>query len=183
MKIIETDLKGVLLVEPRVFDDSRGYFMETYQKERFREAGIKVDFVQDNLSYSWRGTLRGLHYQYPNEQAKLVQVAQGEVFDVAVDIRQGSPTFGKWHGSILSSENKHQMFVPVGFAHGFIVLSETAVFMYKCSDYYAPESEWGVVWSDPDLGIDWTMKKPLVSSKDAALPRIKDIPDDRLPVY
>jgi dTDP-4-dehydrorhamnose 3,5-epimerase len=183
MKIIKTPLEGVFIIEPRVFEDTRGYFMETYQRERFREAGIDADFVQDNLSYSLKGTLRGLHYQHPHDQAKLVQVIQGEVFDVAVDIRKGSPSCVQWYGSVLSSEKKRQMFVPTGFAHGFCVLSETAVFTYKCSDYYAPDSEWGVLWSDPDLGIDWPVKKPLVSSKDAALPRLRDVPKERLPLY
>jgi dTDP-4-dehydrorhamnose 3,5-epimerase len=183
MKIIKTPLQGVLLIEPRVFDDARGYFMETYQKDRYQELGIEVNFVQDNLSFSKEGTLRGLHYQYPQEQAKLMQVIRGEVFDVAVDVRLGSPTFGRWYGSILSAENKRQMFVPTGFAHGFCVLSRMTVYLYKCSDYYAPDCEWGMLWSDTDIGIDWPIKNPLLSDKDANFPRLKDIPKDRLPIY
>jgi dTDP-4-dehydrorhamnose 3,5-epimerase len=183
MNIIKIPLEGVLIIEPRAFEDARGYFMETYQRERYRKAGIAVDFVQDNLSFSQKGTLRGLHYQHPHDQAKLVQVMKGEVFDVAVDIRHGSPTFGQWYGSTLSAKNKRQMFVPEGFAHGFCVLSETAVFTYKCNDYYAPDCEWGVLWSDPELGIHWPVEEPLVSGKDAKLPRLRDIPEDRLPSY
>ena len=181
MKIIRTPLAGVLKIEPRVFNDSRGYFMETYQRVRFTGAGIEVNFVQDNLSFSRKNTLRGLHYQNPRGQAKLVQVFQGEVFDVAVDIRRGSQSFGQWYGTRLSFENKHQLFIPAGFAHGYCVLSETALFYYKCSDYYAPECEAGVLWSDPDLGIDWPMIQPLLSEKDAEYPRLKDVPPDRLP--
>jgi dTDP-4-dehydrorhamnose 3,5-epimerase len=181
MKVIGTPLAGVLKIEPRVFNDSRGYFMEAYQRMRFKIAGIEINFVQDNLSFSRKNTLRGLHYQNPHGQAKLVQVFQGEVFDVAVDIRHGSQSFGQWYGTRLSFENKHQLFVPAGFAHGYCVLSDTALFYYKCSDYYAPECEAGVLWSDPDLGIDWPMKQPLLSEKDAEYPRLKDVPPDRLP--
>jgi dTDP-4-dehydrorhamnose 3,5-epimerase len=181
MKVIGTPLAGVLKIEPRVFNDSRGYFMEAYQRMRFKGAGIEINFVQDNLSFSRKNTLRGLHYQNPHGQAKLVQVFQGEVFDVAVDIRRGSQSFGRWYGTRLSFENKHQLFVPAGFAHGYCVLSDTALFYYKCSDYYAPECEAGVLWSDPDLGIDWPMKQPLLSEKDAEYPRLKDVPPDRLP--
>ena len=181
MKVIRTPLAGVLKIEPRVFNDSRGYFMETYQRMRFSGTGIEVNFVQDNLSFSRKNTLRGLHYQNPRGQAKLVQVFQGEVFDVAVDIRPGSQSFGQWYGTRLSFKNKHQLFIPAGFAHGYCVLSETALFYYKCSDYYAPECEAGVLWSDPDLGIDWPMKQPLLSEKDAEYPRLKDVPPDRLP--
>ena len=181
MKVIRTPLAGVLEIEPRIFNDSRGYFLESYQRVRFTGAGIEVNFVQDNLSFSRKNTLRGLHYQNPRGQAKLVQVFQGEVFDVAVDIRPGSQSFGQWYGTRLSFENKHQLFIPAGFAHGYCVLSETALFYYKCSDYYAPECEAGVLWSDPDLGIDWPMKQPLLSEKDADYPRLKDVPPDRLP--
>ena len=181
MKVIRTPLAGVLEIEPRIFNDSRGYFLESYQRVRFTGAGIEVNFVQDNLSFSRKNTLRGLHYQNPRGQAKLVQVFQGEVFDVAVDIRPGSQSFGQWYGTRLSFENKHQLFIPAGFAHGYCVLSETALFYYKCSDYYAPECEAGVLWSDPDLGIDWPMKQPLLSEKDAEYPRLKDVPPDRLP--
>ena len=176
-----TPLAGVLEIEPRIFNDSRGYFLESYQRLRFTGAGIEVNFVQDNLSFSRKNTLRGLHYQNPRGQAKLVQVFQGEVFDVVVDIRRGSRSFGQWYGTRLSLENKHQLFIPTGFAHGYCVLSETALFYYKCSDYYVPECEAGVLWSDPDLGIDWPMKQPLLSEKDAEYPRLKDVPPDRLP--
>jgi dTDP-4-dehydrorhamnose 3,5-epimerase len=183
MRIIEAALKDVLVLEPKVIEDPRGFFIETYQKNRYRDAGILVDFVQDNLSISRKGTLRGLHFQYPHSQAKLVQVLQGEVYDVALDIRKGSPSFGKCCGSRLSAENKRQMFIPAGFAHGFCVLSNTALFHYKCSDYYAPECESGVLWSDPELGIDWPAKKPILSEKDAAYPCLADLAPDRLPVY
>ena len=149
MKFISTALKDVLILEPKVFPDERGCFMETYHRTRYQQAGIACIFVQDNLSASKKGTLRGLHYQYPNAQAKLVQVIQGEVFDVAVDIRPNSPTFARWTGVILSEANKRQMFIPQGFAHGFCVLSETAVFTYKCSDFYAPAHEHGILWCDP----------------------------------
>ena len=183
MKTHKTELEGVLIIEPKIFDDKRGYFFETYQRQRYADAGIRVDFVQDNLSFSERGTLRGLHYQHPHEQAKLVQVIQGEVFDVVVDIRQGSPTFGKWIGQNLSNENKKQIFIPEGFAHGFCVLSETALFHYKCSAFYAPECEGGILWSDPDVAIDWPLEFPIVSEKDAQFSCLKDVAEDLLPSY
>lgn len=183
MNVIETDLPGVLVIEARVHGDHRGYFLESYNEERFYEAGIRCRFVQDNLSYSARGILRGLHFQNPHGQAKLVQVLAGEVFDVAVDIRMGSATFGKWTGRILSSENKRQMLVPEGFAHGFCVLSPEALFSYKCSDFYAPECEGGILWNDPDIGITWPLTEPLLSLKDTALPRLRDIPREELPVH
>jgi dTDP-4-dehydrorhamnose 3,5-epimerase len=183
MKIIDTELDGVRIIEPDVFDDQRGYFFETYQRQRYADAGIRVDFVQDNLSFSKKGTLRGLHYQHPNDQAKLVQVIQGEVFDVVVDIRQESPTFGKWIGQYISDDNKKQIFVPKGFAHGFCVLSDTALFIYKCSDFYAPQCEGGVLWSDPDVGVEWPLESPIVSEKDAKFSCLKDIAEDLLPSY
>jgi dTDP-4-dehydrorhamnose 3,5-epimerase len=183
MKILRTALEDVLVVEPKVFDDDRGFFLETYHKLKYRELGIPVEFVQDNLSYSREGTLRGLHYQQPHGQAKLVQVLAGHVFDVTVDVRNGSKNFGKWFGIHLSEENKRQVYIPEGFAHGFCVLSLTALFSYKCSELYTPECERGVIWSDPDLGIDWPVKKPILSAKDAAYPRLRDIPVDRLPRY
>jgi len=183
MRVTKTKLDGVLIVEPQVFDDTRGYFMETYQNARYPDAGIDVNFVQDNLSFSQKDTLRGLHYQCPRAQAKLVQVFQGEVFDVAVDIRRASPSFGKWFGTRLSAENKIQLFIPAGFAHGYCVLSETALFYYKCSDYYAPECEGGVLWCDPDVAIAWPLKEPILSEKDALYPRLKDVPVERLPGY
>jgi dTDP-4-dehydrorhamnose 3,5-epimerase len=183
MNIIPTKLPGVLIIKPQVFSDGRGYFFESYHRERYSQYGIRDGFVQDNLSYSVKDTLRGLHYQSPHSQAKLVQVLSGEVFDVAVDIRSSSPTFGRWEGIILSSENRKQFYIPKGFAHGFCVLSDTAIFSYKCDDFYAPDCEGGVLWSDPDLGIEWPVNAPLLSEKDSRYPRLKDIPVERLPVY
>ena len=183
MKIKDTPLEGVIIIEPDVFADKRGSFMETYQKKRYREAGIETDFVQDNLSYSSRGTIRGLHYQLPNQQAKLVQVISGEVFDVVVDIRRGSPCFGQYTGVYLTGKNRRQVSVPEGFAHGFSVLSESAVLMYKCSEFYAPDSEKGILWSDPDIGIDWQLDKPLLSEKDNMHRKLKDVLPEDLPVY
>jgi dTDP-4-dehydrorhamnose 3,5-epimerase len=183
MKIRATGLQGVLVIEPDVFGDARGFFMETYHWQKYRELGIEVDWVQDNLAFSRQGILRGLHLQHPVDQAKLVQVLDGTVFDVAVDVRRGSPNFGGWTGQVLSDENRYQMFVPAGFAHGYCVLSATALFHYKCSDFYAPQHELGVLWSDPDLGIDWPVADPLISEKDAALPRLRDIRVEALPEY
>ena len=176
MNVLATPLPGVLVLEPRVFGDDRGFFMETWQAERYAEAGLPP-FVQDNLSFSQRGVLRGLHYQEPGGQGKLVQVLQGEVFDVAVDIRQGSPTFGQWHGVTLSSQNRRQFWVPAGFAHGFVVTSETALFAYKCSAPYAPQHEHSIRWDDPDLGIAWpdVGEAPKLSAKDAAAGALRDL--------
>ena len=182
MKIIKTELEGALIIEPRVFEDARGYFMETYQYERYKDAGIDKVFVQDNLSYSEKNTLRGLHYQINKPQAKLVQVLKGKVFDVAVDIREGSSTYGKWTGVELSDENKRQFYIPEGFAHGFCVLSETAYFVYKCSDYYSPEDEMGILWSDPDIGIKWPVSEPVLSEKDMKYSSLKEIKPEMLPV-
>jgi len=175
MKITPTSLDGVLLIEPKVFEDGRGFFMETFVRDVFRQQGIHVDFVQDNHAKSTRGVLRGLHYQIQHGQDKLVRVVQGEVFDVAVDVRQGSPSFGKWEGVTLSAENKLQLFVPKGFAHGYCVLSDTAEFIYKCSDTYHPEDEGGLIWNDPDVGIQWPIPNPILSEKDKTHPRLKDI--------
>jgi dTDP-4-dehydrorhamnose 3,5-epimerase len=183
MKLTETELEGVLIIEPSVYEDARGFFLETYHQNRYRELGIQSDFVQDNMSFSKKGTLRGLHFQHPHDQAKLVQVAKGTVFDVVVDIRRGSPFFGKWIGAYLSDEKNQQVFIPEGFAHGFCVISEYAVFIYKCSDFYAHECERGILWSDPDLDIKWPVENALVSEKDLKLPRLKDLATDRLPVY
>ena len=183
MKVKETEIEGVLIVEPAVFEDKRGYFMETYHRQRYDQQGINVDFVQDNVSYSKKGILRGLHYQYPSEQAKLVYVLKGEVFDVAVDIRQESPAFGKVTSVILSEQNNRQFFIPKGFAHGFCVLSATAVVSYKCSDFFNPKDEGGILWSDPDLKINWSIKAPLLSEKDSAYKRLRDVPSTKLPVY
>lgn len=183
MNVVETNLPGALVIEPKIFPDTRGFFLETYNLKKYREFGLSNEFVQDNLSYSIKGTLRGLHYQYPHSQAKLVQVLSGEVFDVAVDIRNGSPTFGQWFGIALSFENKKQVFIPKGFAHGFCVLSDHALFSYKCDDFYAPDCEHGIIWSDPSLGIDWLVNDPIVSEKDEKYSSLKDIPKDKLPVY
>ena len=180
---IETNLQGVLIVKPRVFRDERGFFAETYHAAKFRDLGITVDFVQDNHSSSVRGTLRGLHYQLRRPQAKLCRVVRGEVFDVAVDIRRGSPTYGKWTGVVLSAEEMNQIFIPAGFAHGFVVLSETAEFFYKCSDFYDPGGEGGVAWNDPDLDIRWKIDMPVLSEKDSSYPRLSHIPVDRLPEF
>lgn len=177
MKFVETRLSGVVRIEPRVFDDERGYFMETWQARRFSDAGLDANFVQDNFSHSTKSTLRGLHYQIRQPQGKLVRVVSGEVFDVAVDIRRSSANFGHWVGEVLSEENKNQLWVPPGFAHGFLVLSETAEFEYKCSDYYAPEFERAIRWDDPDIGIDWPLpdgEHPVLSAKDEAAPYLRD---------
>ncbi|MFZ5562444.1 MAG: dTDP-4-dehydrorhamnose 3,5-epimerase [Thermodesulfobacteriota bacterium] len=183
MRVIETAITGARIVEPDIFQDTRGFFMETHQRRRYAQFGMDVDFVQDNLSFSSAGTLRGLHYQYPFAQEKLVYVLSGEVYDVAVDVRRGSPTFGQWVGVTLSSDNRRQFFIPRGFAHGFHVLSETALFAYKCGDYYHPETERTVLWNDPDIGIAWGAGKPLLSPKDAAGLRLMDMPADHLPSY
>lgn len=166
MKFTPTAIPDVIVVEPRVFGDHRGFFMETWEKNRFTEAGIAVDFVQDNHSRSVKNTLRGLHYQEPFGQGKLVRVVLGEVFDVAVDIRRGSPTFGKWVGEILSEENKRQLWVPPGFAHGFCVLSDAADFVYKCTEFYHPECEHTILWNDPAIGIEWPISDAILSDKD-----------------
>lgn len=178
MNVTETSLPGVLLVEPRVFADARGYFFENYQYERYAAAGIGTRFVQDNTSRSTRGVLRGMHYQLGVPQAKLVHVLEGEVFDVAVDIRAGSPTFGQWYGSTLSAENKLQLFIPKGFAHGFYVTSAEAIFQYKCSDYYAPQEERGLRWDDPQVGIVWPGDSPILAERDATFPLLADLGPD-----
>jgi len=183
MKVISTSLKGVLLIEPSVFEDKRGFFMETYQQKKYMDSGIESNFIQDNLSFSVRGTLRGLHYQFPHAQAKLVQAIKGEIFDVTVDIRRDSPTFAKWTGVHLSGKNRRQLYIPEGFAHGFCVLSETATFTYKCSDFYSPDSERGIFWSDPDIGVDWPVENPVLSDKDRKYAFLKDLPPQHLPVY
>jgi dTDP-4-dehydrorhamnose 3,5-epimerase len=180
MNVIRCELEGLLLLEPKVFGDPRGFFMETWNRRRYEELGINAAFVQDNISVSRRGTLRGLHYQNPSPQGKLVSVLDGEVFDVAVDIRRGSPTFGKWHGVRLSSENKRQFFVPIGFAHGFAVLSETAMFHYKCTDYYSPKDEMTIQWNDPAIRIDWPLQEPMLSEKDKKGLRLAEVPAQKL---
>ena len=181
MRIIETSLPGVLIVEPKVFPDARGFFVETYQRERYQAMGLTAEFVQDNLSFSTSGVLRGVHCQNLHSQGKLVQVLQGEVWDVAVDIRRSSPYFGKWTAVTLSSETRNQIYVPPGFAHGFCVLSETALFAYKCTDYYHPGAEVGFRWDDPEVGIDWPVKAPILSEKDEQLPLLREISPGRLP--
>lgn len=173
----------MLIIEPDVFGDRRGFFMESWNAKRYREAGLDVDFVQDNLSYSHYGVLRGLHYQQPHAQGKLVYVLQGRVFDVAVDIRVGSPSFGQWYGVELSAENKRQFYIPKGFAHGFCVISETALFAYKCTDFYSPQTEGGIAWDDPDLGIEWPLKEPMLSDKDKKYPMLKNIEPKTLPQW
>jgi dTDP-4-dehydrorhamnose 3,5-epimerase len=183
MIITKTKLAGMMLIEPQAFEDTRGYFMETHHQQKYAAAGITCTFVQDNLSYSVQNTLRGLHYQAPHSQAKLVQVIQGAIFDVAVDIRRGSPSFGRWDCATLSDTNRLQLYVPEGFAHGFCVLSPTAYVSYKCSDFYAPLTEGGVHYRDPDLGIPWPITQPLLSDKDRQFPLLKDIPLEKLPPY
>ena len=174
MEILDLPLAGLKLIRPRIFPDSRGYFLETYQQKRFATVDIGGRFVQDNLSFSTRGALRGLHYQYPTWQGKLVFAIQGEIFDVAVDIRRDSPTFGKWHGVRLNDQTHEQLYVPPGFAHGFCVLSETARVMYKCTDFYAPGEEYTLLWNDPAIGIDWPLQNPVLSDKDAQGKPLKD---------
>jgi len=174
---IKTSIDGVIIVEPTAYGDSRGYFMETYQKEDFVKGGITVDFVQDNQSMSTKGVLRGLHFQKQFSQSKLVRCIRGEVFDVAVDLREGSPTFGKWEGVILSAENKRQFFIPKNFAHGFLVLSDEAEFVYKVDDFYHPNDEGGLMWNDPDIGINWPITEDMtinLSDKDKIHPPFKD---------
>lgn len=183
MNVIETKIDNVLILEPRVFSDHRGYFLETWNQKRYAQVGLDVHFAQDNVSLSSKGVLRGLHYQHPRPQGKLVQVLQGEVLDVAVDIRVGSPTFGKNVTCILSEDNHRQFYLPPGFAHGFCVLSQSALFSYKCTEIYCPEYDRGILWNDPSLAIDWPINQPQISEKDAALPCLNDIPKDQLPVY
>lgn len=181
MNVLEVDIPGVLIVEPRLFGDQRGFFLETFQLERYARHGISRPFLQDNLSRSSQGVLRGLHLQNPASQGKLVSVLRGRVLDVAVDVRRGSPTFGRHVAVELSDENRRQLWVPRGFAHGFAVLSDSADFAYKCDNIYSPEDEIVVRWSDPALGIDWRLETPSLSARDAAAPLLKDIPN--LPVY
>jgi dTDP-4-dehydrorhamnose 3,5-epimerase len=183
MKCIQTELPGVLILEPKVFEDSRGYFYESYHQANYAEFGIRDSFVQDNHSYSVQGILRGLHYQLHHPQAKLCRVIRGEVFDIAVDIRRGSPTFGKWTSVILSEENKKQIYIPKSFAHGFCVLSETAQFLYKCSDFYFSDDEHGIIWNDSDLKINWPVTPPLLSKKDSQFLKLKEINPNFLPIY
>ncbi len=183
MNVSQTDLPGVLLIEPKVFGDSRGAFWESFSLTRYADAGIDMPFVQDNVSISTKGVLRGLHFQNPQSQGKLVHVLSGGVLDVAVDIRVGSPTFARWVAYELSEDNHRQLYIPPGFAHGFCVMSEKVIFSYKCTDYYNASAEAGVIWNDPQLDIDWPITEPMLSGKDAAYPSLKDIPTDKLPKY
>jgi len=180
MKVTRCDIPGLLIIEPKVFGDVRGFFLETWNEQRYRDAGLDARFVQDNLSFSRRGTLRGLHFQNPNSQGKLLSVIEGEVFDVAVDLRRSSPTFGRWHGLNLSAENRLQFFVPAGFAHGFAVLSETALFAYKCTELYSPKDEMTLLWNDPTVGVRWPVSEPVLSEKDRRGSRLCDLPSERL---
>ncbi len=183
MKVIQTALPGCAVIEPKVFGDERGFFFESWNAERFQLLGLPTSFVQSNVSSSSRGVLRGLHYQWPRPQGKLVSVLEGEVYDVAVDIRRGSPTFGRWEAVVLSAENKRQFWIPEGFAHGFAVLSETALFSYLCTDVYVKEADAGIRWNDADIAVDWPISQPQLSAKDEQAPFLKDVPEDRLPVY
>ena len=183
MKVIETALPGALILEPQVFGDARGFFYESYNEAKYRAAGIDHRFVQSNVSRSARGVLRGLHYQWPNPQGKLVSVLEGEVYDVAVDIRRGSPTFGQSVGVMLTADNHRHFWVPEGFAHGFCVLSEFATFTYQCTALYEPKADAGIHWNDAALGIDWPLSEPLLSDKDGKTPLLEDVPPERLPVY
>jgi len=183
VKLIETAMSGCKVIEPAVFGDDRGFFFETWNADRFGEHGLPTAFVQSNVSGSAKGVLRGLHYQWPRPQGKLVTVLEGEVYDVAVDIRRGSPTFGRWEAVVLSAENKRQFWIPEGFAHGFAVLSERALFSYLCTDVYVKESDAGIRWNDADIAVDWPISVPTLSAKDEVAPFLKDIPEDRLPVF
>ena len=182
MRRIDTDLPGVCVLEPKVFGDERGYFYESFNRARFAELGLgELEFVQSNVSRSAHGVLRGLHYQWPNPQGKLVGVLEGEVYDVAVDIRRGSPTFGRWAAAVLSAENKRLFWVPEGFAHGFAVLSENATFCYQCTALYDGAADAGIRWNDGDIAVDWPISTPQLSDKDARAPFLADIPPERLP--
>jgi len=183
MQRIETSLPGVCEFRPVVFEDARGFFMETYHFEKFRALGVADSFVQDNHSRSSKGTLRGLHYQLNHAQAKLCRLVEGEALDVAVDIRLGSPTFGKWASVKLSAKTHNLIYLPPGFAHGFLALTDSVQFLYKCSDFYHPNDEHGVIWNDPDINISWGIDSPTVSDKDAKFPRLSEVPRELLPRY
>ena len=183
MQVIQTELPGVLIVEPKVFGDSRGFFFESWNGPRYEAAGMPGQAAQDNISFSARGVLRGLHFQNPEPQGKLLFVLLGEIFDVAVDIRRESPTFGRWVGVVLSAENKRQLYVPEGFAHGFCVTSEQALITYKCNRLYRPEYEAAIAWDDPDLGIRWPISEPTLAPKDRAALKLREFPTERLPGF
>ena len=183
MKVIETDLPGCIVFEPRVFGDDRGFFYESFNADKLAEHGLHMQWKQGNVSSSVKGVLRGLHYQWPKPQGKLVSVLQGEVWDVAVDIRRGSPTFGKWTAVVLSAENKRLFWIPEGFAHGFVALSESAVFTYLCTETYDAVADANIAWNDPQLAIDWPLADVALSGKDAVAPLLADVPADRLPTF
>ena len=183
MEVTETPLPGVLLIRPRLFRDPRGRFLETWHRDRYAAAGVPADFAQDNTAVSHEGVLRGLHYQYPEPQGKLVMVLAGAVFDVAVDVRRGSPTFGQWYGARLSAENGHQLWIPEGFAHGYVALADGTVFSYKCTRPYHPAGDSAIRYDDPDIGVEWPVEVPRLSEKDEAAPLLADIPEGRLPPY
>jgi dTDP-4-dehydrorhamnose 3,5-epimerase len=183
MKVVQAGLPGCVVLEPQVFGDARGFFYESFNRDKLAPLGLPARFVQGNVSRSARGVLRGLHYQWPKPQGKLVSVLEGEVWDVAVDIRRGSPTFGQWTAVVLSAENKRHFWIPEGFAHGFVALSETALFNYVCTETYDRDADAGVRWDDAGLAIDWPVSSPVLSDKDAKLPFLADIPPERLPAY
>jgi dTDP-4-dehydrorhamnose 3,5-epimerase len=183
MKVLETDLPGCLMLEPQVFGDDRGFFYESFNRDKLAAIGLAPEFVQGNVSSSARGVLRGLHYQWPKPQGKLVSVLEGEVWDVAVDIRRGSPTFGRWTAAVLSAENKRHFWIPEGFAHGFVTLTERALFTYLCTATYDRDADAGIRWNDAGLAIDWPASAPLLSDKDAKAPFLADVAQERLPVY
>ncbi len=183
MEFIPTEIPDIILIKPKVYGDTRGFFMETYREQLFRDNGIKTSFVQDNLSKSNKNTIRGLHYQIKNPQAKLVMVTRGEILDVAVDIRKKSPTFGKYVAFRLSSENKMMVYIPEGFAHGFQVLSDETLFQYKCSRYYSPEGERGIAWNDPGINVPWITCDPIISEKDQKNPLLSEVDEKDLPSY
>ena len=183
MKVIETALPGCVVIEPHVHGDARGYFYESFHAAKFRQHGLDLRFEQSNISRSASGVLRGLHYQFPNPQGKLVSVLEGEVYDVAVDIRVGSPTFGRWAAAVLSADNKRHFWIPEGFAHGFAVLSENATFAYQCTRLYEHAADASVRWNDGDIGIDWPLSAPLLSDKDQRAPFLRDVPPEKLPRF
>jgi dTDP-4-dehydrorhamnose 3,5-epimerase len=180
VKRIAVPLEGLLLFEPQVFGDSRGFFQETWNQRTYGSLGLSVEFVQDNLAFSQRGVLRGLHFQNPHSQAKFVYVLQGEVFDVAVDLRQHSPTFGQWFGEYLSAENRRQLYIPPCFAHGYVVTSDTCLFAYKCDDYYSPATQHCIRWNDPAIGIHWPIEKLILAPRDEKAPLLQDLPRECL---
>jgi dTDP-4-dehydrorhamnose 3,5-epimerase len=181
--IIETKLNGLVLLEPKVYTDKRGFFYESFHIQRYRDAGIKQQFVQDNISHSKKGVLRGLHYQLKRPQAKLVSVIRGAALDVVVDIRQGSSTFGQYQAFELNDQNHHQLYVPEGYAHGFVALSDEVDFCYKCTDYYQPGDEFGICWNDTDLNINWGVNNPIIADRDQAFPRLAEVAAEHLPLY